>query len=1020
MGSHSFDIGSAQTRRRRHFRIGALVTSIALIGSVLLGALPTQTADAAVPVPGPGQAVISVKVGGDRTSTGTTRGLAGVTLSLYAAGTATVGPGTPIQGIPGTRYNPSWSWTHCTSDADGDCNFIIPIRAGVISNTGVPQDTRFWVQQAATDPAPTGWYMNPQMRTGGFGATPDYAWNYRFRTDTLLRAGVTYRSSAALATDADSITNPDRGFMRNREANNGEGGYAENVSRTTGVWSQSRVNPTFPTRCGLRIALIADTSGSLGAEGIAAEKLAMGQFIDAFSGTPATFSLFSFSTVSPGNGATNHPAPLPVATDAQAAVVKAQYANWNSGGGTNWQQGFAKAADSGNTYDLAVLLTDGNPTVMGTTPNSGASAYNALQDVDAGIFAANQLKAAGTRVLAVGVGPAVTAASELNLRAVSGTVSDSDYYNAANFAEAGATLAALATKNCQASIAVTKMIIPFGGTKANAVAATSPWTFNALAQDDSVTLATPAAATTSAGRVVYGLQYTAGATGGRVAIRETQQSGYTHVPISGQNAECTNPDTGGAVAVTNLNSADTPGFTVNSVIDVQVQCVIYNTPLPTPGALAIVKSSNPVSGTVITPGTSVTYTLTLSNSGQAAATVNHTDYLRDVLDDADWGTGPTVTGTGVTATRNAAPTNTIVLTGSVAGGATVTVSYTVKSKVGTTGNGTLRNLVGPTTVTPPTECVPGADPTWQCTVHPMTGSFALVKSSTPATGSLVQPGDVITYTVTATGANGPVKNIVITDNLTGVLGNATFVPGSATLTVAGGTPTAVANPTGTAPITLVSTPFALAPAQTATLTYRVTVNANAWSKTLVNVVTGVSEGNVPPTSCAPCTTTHSTPAILQILKTGESGSGTWVPMAGSSWGLLSDNNGLAGAPYTAQTVQAAVPASTGLFQVTGIPAGSYWLMETQAPTGFALLAEPVRFTISATGAVTLGTGTASTISVGTNAGTGVVQITVRDVPAMEMPEAGGTGTLPYTLGGAALLGLAAVLLIGLRRRRLIG
>lgn len=1020
MGSHSFDIGSPQTPRRRRYRVGALVTAIALIGTVLLGVLPTPSADATVPTPGVGQAVISVKVGGDRTATGATGGLAGVTLSLYD-GTASVGEVDPVQGVPGTRYNQAWSWTHCTSDADGDCNFIIPIRAGNVSNTGVPQDTRFWVQQAATDPAPAGWYTNPQMRTGGFGATPEYTWNYRFRTDTQLRAGTTYRSTAALSTAVASLASPDTGFMRNREANNTEGNRGGNITRTTGVWSQSRVNPAFSTRCGLRIALITDTSGSLGAAGIAATKLAMDQFVDAFSGTPATFSLFSFATVSPGGGASNHPTPLPVATDDEATAVKAQYANWASGGGTNWQQGFAAAANSGNSYDLAVLLTDGNPTVMGTSPNAGASAFNALQDVDAGIFAANQLKATGTRVMAVGVGPAVTAASEVNLRAVSGTVKNSDYYNVVSFAEAGAALAALATRNCQASIAVTKMIIPVGGTRADAVAATSPWSFTATVQDTAkVSLATAATASTAAGRVVFGLQYTAGSTDGRVGIRETQQAGYTHVPIGGQNAVCVNPDTGAAVAVTNLDSATTPGFTVNSLIDVQVQCTIYNTPPPTPGVLSIVKSSNPASGTVITPGTSVTYTLTLSNSGQAPVAVNHTDYLRDVLDDADWVSGPNVNGSGITAVRNAAPTNTIVLAGSLAGGATVTVSYTVKSKVGTTGNGTLRNLVGPTTVTPPTECVPGADPTWQCTVHPISGSFALVKSSTPATGTLVQPGDVITYTVTATGANGPVKNIVITDNLTGVLGNATFVPGSATLTVAGGTPTAVANPTGTNPITLVSTPFALAPTQQATLTYRVTVNANAWSKTLVNVVTGTSDGGVPPTSCAPCTTTHSTPAILQILKTGESGSGAWVPMAGSSWGLLSDNNGLAGAPYTAQTVQAAVPASTGLFQVTGIPAGSYWLIETKAPAGFALLAEPVRFTISATGAVTLGSGAASTISVGTNAGTGIVQITVRDVPAMEMPEAGGTGSLPYTLGGAALLGLAAVLLIGLRRRRLLG
>lgn len=412
----------------------------------------TGTASADVTTPLPNEAMISVKIGGDRASDGTVIGVEGVRLSLYEAGTATTNSGSTVQGTIGTRYDSTWTWTTCTSDDDGDCNFVIPIRAGAISRTGVPQDTRFWVAQDPSDPSPTDWYSNPTVRLGASNPTPEFAWAYRFRTDIQLRAGVTYQSTTPM-TLSTSYLDADRGFMRNREDTNAEGGMGENISRSTGVWSQSRTNPDWSLDCGLKIAVVADTSGSLGTTGIAALKGAIGTFVDGFSGTPTQMSLFSFSNISPGAGATNHPTLLPVTTAAQAATFKAQYSGWSSGGGTSWDRGLAAAANSGNDYDLVVLLTDGNPTVFGATPNNNASAFNSYQDVDAGIFSANQLKAAGARVIALGVGTAVNSpASAFNLRAVSGVTENEDFFRTADFTAAATTLAELAAANCQGSI----------------------------------------------------------------------------------------------------------------------------------------------------------------------------------------------------------------------------------------------------------------------------------------------------------------------------------------------------------------------------------------------------------------------------------------------------------------------------------------------------------------------------------------------------------------------------------------
>ncbi|MBL3699631.1 DUF11 domain-containing protein [Leucobacter luti] len=723
-------------------------------------AAPVQVAPRSVPVAPAGSAVLNVRVGGDRLASGTVKGLPGVQLGLYATGTASVagaGSTMPTQGAQGTRLNASWGWTTCVSDADGDCNFTIPIRAGAASATGAPQDTRFWVVQEV---APAGWYANPTLRVGPFGATPETSWQYRFRTDTQLRAGQTYSSTTpmawnplpapALPTDTPEA-NPDRGFMRNRLDNSAEGNFSSNVTRSTGVWNQSRNNPALLEKCGIDIALIADTSGSLGATGIADMKSAMTNFVNAFIGTNTNMSLFSFSNLSPGSGASNHPALLPVTTTAEATTFKDQYADWLSGGGTNWDRGFAAAANATSHYDLAILITDGNPTVIRDNSVSTSSAYNSLQDVDGGIFSANQLKAEGTRVVALGVGPALTAASDANLRAVSGPVSNSDYYRTSNFAEATAALVALATKSCNGTIGVQKMIVPAGGTIADATPAPAGWRFDASTTASTMTLQAPLTRTTvtgDGGLINYELGFTAPATAGPVQILETQQPGYEIVPVgtgaAARNATCVNTQTGAAAAVTNAGTAEQPGFTVQGLRSERVLCTIYNRALA-PGKLEVSKSSDPATGATVRPGQSITYTLTFRNTGEQPVAVNHDDVLTDVLDDATL-TGAITAQSPLAAALTSAGDR-IRITGSLPAGATRTVSYavTVKDPLPANANASLRNVVVPTGEQPPSTC----EPNTPCTVHPVRGSLSWNKVS--ASGARLSGSE---WSLTPLDANG--------------------------------------------------------------------------------------------------------------------------------------------------------------------------------------------------------------------------------------------------------------------------
>ncbi|MGN6426298.1 MAG: prealbumin-like fold domain-containing protein [Leifsonia sp.] len=291
-------------------------------------------------------------------------------------------------------------------------------------------------------------------------------------------------------------------------------------------------------------------------------------------------------------------------------------------------------------------------------------------------------------------------------------------------------------------------------------------------------------------------------------------------------------------------------------------------------------------------------------------------------------------------------------------------------------------------------------------------SWTLAKTATidGVPGDEAMPGDTIVYRVTATGVTGIVTDAMIVDDLSGVRAYATF--SYATLRVDGGAPTVV-------PLvgaTLAAGPFTLAAGQSAVLEYRVVVDEDAWLITLENEAFGL--GSVPPEDCSAddrsspdCRTTHRTPSRFWLQKLGYGINGNEpLPVAidGAVFEVRADDGGAPGDPIDAQ------PASTGAagrFDVAGIWPGSYWLSELKAPTGHALLAEPVRFTVAADGTLTV-YGTHPNVAVD---GSGF-EVSIIDTAAYVLPETGGPGTWLFAAGGAAALAIA-LLAILLRRRR---
>ena len=315
-------------------------------------------------------------------------------------------------------------------------------------------------------------------------------------------------------------------------------------------------------------------------------------------------------------------------------------------------------------------------------------------------------------------------------------------------------------------------------------------------------------------------------------------------------------------------------------------CRFTNTPRG--GPMTIAKSVDPASGTAVSPGALVTYTLTFDNSaGRRPADVDHTDVLTGVLDDATLVAGSLAPQGPLTAVVAG---DRIRIGGSVPAGATRTVSYRVRVRdSGDLGDRVLRNLIVPGDPADPA-CAPASS----CTENPVEdAAWSVAKSAEPASGTEVQPGQVIAYTVTASATRGAVPDAVLSDDLGAVLDHARFVPGSATLTLDGRTPLAVPDPAGT---TLRTAPFRLEAGRTAVLRYRVQVDDDAWAQRLRNVVTGT--GATPPQQCAPggpttgCATEHPTPAPgITLPATGGAGTGSLrlagvLLLIGTAAGLL--------------------------------------------------------------------------------------------------------------------------------------
>lgn len=378
----------------------------------------------------------------------------GVTFELW------LGDGNSTTSGPVTRINHPEAT--CTIGDEGFCDLRVPT-----TNNGRSTEyagKRVWVVQTA---AANGAYWGNEIKTGDYDG-PEKTTRTIGYTDPL-KDGKTYNAS---------LTGNDR-------------------EQSFGAAVQALDNPNLPPTCnpGPKIALVMDLSASISGDEMRTYQNALtgqGGLVDKLAGTNSSLSAYTFSWGSPSEdnqSIGNYSDLVNVDTNPDLAK-KIINDRMNRGGRTNWNSGLAAAYLGGQKindparpdrkrYDLVLFITDGNPNTTGSQEYRPAGNDVSLKALEGGVYAANELKAEGTRVVAVAVGREGQNTPE-NLRLISGQKENVDYFNHNWDRLADSVTSIVRGVSCQGKITVTKEIVNEQGEK---IADGANWNFSAGLDD---------------------------------------------------------------------------------------------------------------------------------------------------------------------------------------------------------------------------------------------------------------------------------------------------------------------------------------------------------------------------------------------------------------------------------------------------------------------------------------------------------------------------------------------------------
>ncbi|MCW2658351.1 MAG: Conserved repeat protein, partial [Jatrophihabitans sp.] len=311
----------------------------------------------------------------------------------------------------------------------------------------------------------------------------------------------------------------------------------------------------------------------------------------------------------------------------------------------------------------------------------------------------------------------------------------------------------------------------------------------------------------------------------------------TTVPVSNTATAVTT-----AGAVTDGPAGNSSGPAIFNVSPSAAQCMLHLTKTAAPDPAK--------------PGSTVTYTITVHNTGTmdylASDPATFTDDITDVLKDS------ALAGNSLTSSAGAASfdlgTDVISWSGPLAANATATITYTVTVNDPDPGDHSMFNRVVTPPGTPSNCAAASTDPV--CGAVVQVPDLKVSKSSNPADGATVVAGQVVTYTLTFQNVGQGTAATDYTDDLTQVLddGSVTNAPTASNPNL---TASAISN--GTFTVT-----GGVPAGATYTVTYQVTVGPDGQrgDNDMVNFL--FPTGSTPPTSCVsgdPLCTEHKIPDV---------------------------------------------------------------------------------------------------------------------------------------------------------------
>lgn len=120
--------------------------------------------------------------------------------------------------------------------------------------------------------------------------------------------------------------------------------------------------------------------------------------------------------------------------------------------------------------------------------------------------------------------------------------------------------------------------------------------------------------------------------------------------------------------------------------------------------------------------------------------------------------------------------------------------------------------------------------------------------------------------------------------------------------------------------------------------------------------------------------------------------------------------------------------NNGVVRFEGLGAGTYWIKETKAPTGYIALKNPIKVVVDVTLPATVTeAGPNDAVFTYTVSGNGIndtlilengsiAEFDVQNTKGFTLPTTGGMGTYIFTIGGVLLIGAAVVLFIRSRKK----